>query len=125
MVDRKVKIPSQDLDKRIAELEARSARRKKKFGSAGDSDEDASTSPSKAAPLLDDVDRCDHLTIRSVLYHSVWSGELEKLRNGVLLNGQAWSVVCMALLLPCLGGGGTSTYFCSFVLSLVNFIFSL
>ena len=61
-----------------------------------------------SAVPLPDVDRCTHLTTRSVLYHAVWSGEMEKLRNGVLTHSQAWSIVAVALLLPCLGGGGTS-----------------
>ena len=61
-----------------------------------------------SAVPLPDVERCTHLTTRSVLYHAVWSGEIEKLRNGVLTHSQAWSIVAVALLLPCLGGGGTS-----------------
>jgi hypothetical protein len=55
---------------------------------------------------MSDVEKCTHLTTRSVVYHAVWSGELGKLRNGVLTHSQAWAIVLVALLLPCLGGGG-------------------
>ena len=41
------------------------------------------------------------------MYHAVWSGEIERLRNGVLTHQQAWAIVAVALLLPCMGGGGT------------------
>ena len=94
-----VTIPAEDIAARIAQLEAKKARRTKQ----------AAATPTPVPKT--DVDRCDHLSVRSVLYHSAWSGEFDTFRNGVLTHGQAWGIVCMALLLPCLGGGGTSTCF--------------
>ena len=50
---------------------------------------------------------CTHLSAFKVVYHAAWSGEIEKLRNGLLTDAQAHTIVAVTLLLPLLGSGAT------------------
>ena len=110
-------LPLEEIDRRIAELELK---QKKAAAKASSSSQVAknktkkakkkknSTSDKDGAALdLSDVDVCTHLSVFKVVYHSMWSGQIEKLRNGLLTDAQAYAIVAVTLMLPLLGSGAT------------------
>ena len=100
-------LSDEDLAARLAELEQKKMKRDKK--NAKMSKTKKKNSSADTSTPGSDVDICNHLTTLGVIKIAVWSGEIEHYRNGVLTNSQAWGIVTAALLLPCLGGGGTGT----------------
>ena len=108
-------VPLEEIDRRIAELEskqmkaAEKAKKKQKRRKKQKQGGDAAAAAAAAAAAMDtsDVDVCDHLSAFKVVYHAAWSGEITKLRNGLLTEAQAYTILVVTLMLPLLGSGAT------------------
>jgi hypothetical protein len=101
-------VPLDEIDRRIAELESKQMKTAAKARKIKRKKQQAEPPASAAAKVdMSDVDVCTHLSALKVVYHAVWSGEIEELRNGLLTEAQAYVVMAVTLLLPLLGSGAT------------------
>lgn len=116
-------IPLEEIDRRIAELEAKKKKRdvsSRQSGGGESKKKKKSEKQDRKLEDMSDVDVCTHLSVWKLLYHTMWSGELEKLRNGLLTDSQAIAIVVVTLLLPLLGGGSTMLVMFSMIKQLTS-----